>query len=176
MNASRLLIVVGLLAAGAAAQAQKPQVSLNVQQKVESDAENAATRYTQTKEKERTCELTIQLRNSDPAEQKVKVAWFFVGDPLMSGLDKFVYDKGEEEVTLPARGGTNLIEKSKALESKIAIGRNKTTKSGAKHLGYIVTLSKDTNRLATAVAPMSLERVIRDADSMAKLLNAPPPL
>jgi hypothetical protein len=176
MNASCCLIVVGLLAYGVSAQAQKPQVTLSVQQKVESESDNNATRRTQTKEKDRTCELTMLLRNGDPKEQKVKVAWYFIGDPLQSGLDKYVYDKGELDVTVPARSSTNLVQKSKPIGSKIAVSQHKTTKSGAKHLGYIVTLAQDTNRLAMVAAPMSLDRASRDPKVMAELLAAPAPL
>ena len=174
MNACRLLVVSGLLVASLA-QAQKPQISVSARQKLEGDTEQNATRYTNTKEKDRSCELTIQLRNGDPAEQKVKIAWYFVGDPLVGGLQKFIYDKGEVEMALPARSATNLVQKSKAVESKVATGRHKVTKSGAKHAGFIVTVRQDTNLLAVAASPAGLDKTARNGEEFAKLLAAPTP-
>jgi hypothetical protein len=174
MNACRLLVLSGLLAASLA-HAQKPQISVSARQKLEGDTEQNSTKYTNTKEKDRTCELTIQLRNGDPKEQKVKLTWYFVGDPLVGGFDDFVYDKGELEMTLPARFATNLVQKSKPIESKVATGRKKVTKSGAKHAGFIVMVSQETNLLAVATAPTSLDKTARNAEAMAKLLLVPTP-
>ncbi len=174
MNLLHPLLAAGLLVA-ATASAQKPQVMVSARQKVTSDTEASATRYTSKKEKDRTCELTIQLRNNDPKEHKVKVAWYFLGNPMMSGLDNFVYDKGEAEVAVGPRSATNLVQTSKPLTSKVAAGRHKTTKSGATHLGFIVVASQDTNLLGVAAMPMSMEKVARNPEEMTKLLGAAVP-
>ena len=174
MNVRHFVLLASLLAAGAAF-GQKPQVTVAAKQKLDGDTEQKATRYSNTKEKDRSCELTIQVRNGDAAEQKVKLSWYFVGNPLVGGLSNFVYDKGEADLSLPPRYMTNLVEKSKEIGSKVATGRHKVTKSGAKHMGFIVTVAQDTNLLGVAASPAGLEKIARNTEELTKLLTAPAP-
>jgi hypothetical protein len=155
--------------------AQPPQIALDVRKRQETDTEQKATRSSLTKEQDRVVELTIGLRNNDPKEQAIKVSWYFVANPLLGGLDNFVYDKGEQAMTMAPRSATNLTQAARPIGTKVHTSRHSAKKQGAKPLGYIVTVTQDTNLIAVAASPMSFERVARKPEELQKLIATPAP-
>ena len=174
----RLVIpaVAAVLFMGASGAVAQNSIMLTVLRKQTGDKDQTQSRYSRSSSvtAEKQMELDITVRNQSAQAANVSVEWYCIAGPLEHEFSDYVFSYGTNTYELAPWQGTNTVEKSRTIISKLANSRGKVTKTGAKPIGYIVRVMQDGKLVACKADPGDLDKKARNDDALAELINAPP--
>lgn len=112
--------------------------------------------------------LNIDLRNTRGTPGTVLVQWLFLAKPARGKADKFVYDYDGDTITVPGHKGTNIVARSKKIESESwsYIGN-----FGATPHDWVVALIHNERILKVKASNAPLERKCRTYKGFVEVLD-----
>jgi hypothetical protein len=128
--------------------------------------------YSKTKVASR--ELAITIRNMSALPGQFSIEWYFVGKPA-NGTRRFLYDKGEKQVTLTPSSFEKFSVESKDLTSKAVrdsyyyYGYN--YKSGDRPDGWIIRAKVGDDVVRVKASSPQLEQLEKNKEEFAKFVE-----
>jgi len=164
------LLIISTLTLNVDALAQREAVYLQtkINTKVKSTTTNWKTDYGSTdKDYSRSMSITINLRNMQTDNSRVRLEWYFVAKDL-SNKKQWIFDYDAQEIEIDEAIPIVLIKTSNNLEASVQryVALNERSNSGSKIDGYIVRVTIEDRILAVNASSKPLEKVARENVSL----------
>ena len=131
--------------------------------------------YSKTKTSSR--DLTITVRNMSSSPGQFSIEWYFVGKPV-NGTSRFLYDKGERQVTLAPSAFDKFVVESKELSSRNVRDNGYyyyyygySYKSGDRPDGWIIRAKVGDQVIRTKTSNAQLEQLVKNEEAFARFVE-----